>query len=623
MSPITSEDHCPGPASAGGTKTHIMPPLSVNVNNLVIGEMKTLCEIDPNDHNRFLYGCSSPDWSKYSSYALADLPTLLNRPGPPFYAIGKDRADSQLEKVCKVDPRCSNNFLYETSRGVFASYPIADIPSLITSTGAPFFIPLKNGLPANSTRGSKGCSFANQGHPSFTSGLKHPAVHAQVSPCDETDQCGDNLTNLNRASIQEVERYNELAYAAWARNTLQLADSMNIANRFPTSPANMNTSGSMVSSPVDKYQQALFSGAGDESLAMRRQHWHQNTFVSKPDAYTGPTGLPAYPWGEISGHMHGSSAPAPKGTIAWSSPNLLGRDPQFVRKVDIPEHFSTSLPLSSPDIESPYFNCRHPLALAAASGSGIENIPLWNRYLQKYPKSLAGQKVKQDTPTTAKRNEKPKCPFCTDLSILFSPNITKEGMKELFVTHGCTYHRGVHDLAEGKSVSDQVHEQIWRMSGGARYDQIPEGERPFLHINQTGVQGREFYKWYMGRKSSAQKQTLGSGDDVEKGREINFNKRHERDVEKGGHGNDKYRPRHLARLTGKGLLSKKVKPMVVWIVVAIMALGLWLNRIHECDVVGGGVEGEVSGGLADIGSGVENGDQVFPQLDPDARHLEG
>ncbi|KAL8836873.1 MAG: hypothetical protein Q9176_006003 [Flavoplaca citrina] len=600
-----------------------MPPLSINVNNLVIGEMKTLCEIDPNDHNRFLYGCSSPDWSKYSSYALADLPTLLNRPGPPFYAIGKDRADSQLQKVCKIDPHCSKNFLYETSEGVFASYPIADIPSLITLTGTPFFIPLKNALPAKSIPGSEGCSFVNQGHRSFASGLKHPAVHAQVSHWDERDEYGDNLTNLNRASIQEVERYNELAYAAWACNTLQLADSMTIANRFPTSPANMDTSGSTVSSPVDKSQQALFSGAGDESLAMRHQHWHRNTLVSKPDAYTGPTGLPAYLSGELSGYMHGSSAPAPKGTLAWSSPNLLGRDPQFVRKVDIPEHFSTTLPSSSPDIESPYFNCRHPLASAASSGSDVENIPLWNRYLQKYPKSLAGQKVNQDTPAANKGNQKPKCPFCTDLSILFSPNLTKEGMKELFVTHGCTYRRGVHDLAEGKPVSDQVHEQMWRMSGGACYDQLPEGERPFLHINQTGVQGREFYKWYVGRKSSAQKQTADRGDDVEKGRGLDIEKGRECDVEKGGYGDEKYRSRRRAGFAGKRLLSKKVRSMVVWIVVAIMVLGLWLDRIHERDAVGGGVEGEVSGGLGDIEWGVDNGDQVFPQLDPGARHLDG
>ncbi|KAL9638014.1 MAG: hypothetical protein Q9204_001651 [Flavoplaca sp. TL-2023a] len=343
MSPITSEDHCPR-------------PLSVNVNNLVIGEMKTLCEMDPNDYNRSLYGCSSPDWSKYSSYAIADLPLLLNRPGPPFYAIGKDRADIHLEKVCKIDPHCSSNFLYEASGGVFASYPIADIPSLITSTGAPFFIPLNNVLPANSIPGSEACSFANQGHPSFISGVKHPAVHAHVSNWDETDEHGDNLTNLNRPSIQEVERHNQMAYAAWARNTLQLADSISKSNRFPTSPANMKTSGSRVSSPVDKYQQALFSGAGDESLAMRRQHWHQNIMVSKPDAYTGPTGLPSYPWGELSGYMPGSSAPAPKGTHVWSSANLLGRDPHFARKVDVPGHFSTSLPFSSPDIESPYFN---------------------------------------------------------------------------------------------------------------------------------------------------------------------------------------------------------------------------------------------------------------------------
>ncbi|KAI4274998.1 MAG: hypothetical protein LQ337_003518 [Flavoplaca oasis] len=597
-----------------------MPPLSINVNNLVIGEMKTICEIDPNDRNRFLYGCSSPDWSKYSSYALADLPLLLNRPGPPFYAIGKGRADGHLEKVCKIDPHCSKNFLYETSGGAFASYPIADIPSLITSTGTPFFIPLKNVLPAHPIPGSEGCSFAHQGHPSFNSGVNHPAVHAKVSLGNETEQYGDNLTNLNRASIQEVERHNKLALAAWARNTLQFANSMSMSNCFPTLLANMNTSGSTVSSPVDKYQQALFSGASDESLAMRRQHWHQNTLVSKPDAYARPTGLPAYPWGELNGDMHGPSAPAPKGNLVWPSPNLLGCDPHYARKFDVPGHFSTSLPFSSPDIESPYFNCRHPLASAASSGSDIENNPPWNRYLQKYPKSLAGQKAIPDTPTANKGNKKPKCPFCTDLSILFSPNITKEGIKEMIHTHGCTYHRGLQDLAEGKPVSDQVHEQIWRMSGGARYDQLPEGERPFLHINQTGFMGRECYKWWMGRKSSAQNQMADRGHDVEKGREVVVEKDRKCDVEKGGHGDGKYRPRRCAGFTGKRLLSKKVKSMVVWIVVAIMVLGLWLDRTSGRDDVGGGVGGKVRGGLENV---EWEGDEIFPQLDPSARHLEG
>ncbi|KAL8877834.1 MAG: hypothetical protein Q9192_008586 [Flavoplaca navasiana] len=256
--------------------------------------------------------------------------------------------------------------------------------------------------------------------------------------------------------------------------------------------------------------------------------------------------------------MHGSSAPAPKGTLVRSSPSLLGRDPHFARKVDVPGHFLTSLPASSPDIESPYFNCRHPLASAASSGSDIENLPLWNRYLQKYPKSGRPE----SHPRYSHRQQgkqKPKCPLCTDLSILFSPNLTAQEKKELFVTHGCTYHRGLQDLADGKPVSDQVHEQIWRMSGGKRYGQLPEGERPFLHINQTRVQGREFYKWYMGSKSSAQKQTAGRGDDVEKGREINFNKGRECDVEKGGYGDDKYRSHRRAGFTGKRLLSKKVK----------------------------------------------------------------
>ncbi|KAL9638013.1 MAG: hypothetical protein Q9204_001650 [Flavoplaca sp. TL-2023a] len=207
--------------------------------------------------------------------------------------------------------------------------------------------------------------------------------------------------------------------------------------------------------------------------------------------------------------------------------------------------------------------------------------------------------------------------------MLFFPNLTAQEKKELFVTHGCTYHRGLQDLADGKPVSNEVHEQIWRMSGGARYDQLPEGERPFLHINQTGVQGREFYKWYIGRKSSAQKQTADCGDDVENGRGLDIEKGRECDVEKGGYGDDKYRSHRRAGFTGKRLLSKKVKPMVVWIVVAILVLGLWLDRIYERDTVGGGVEGEVSGGLGDIGWGVDNGDQVFPQLDPGARHLEG
>ncbi|KAL8648137.1 MAG: hypothetical protein Q9226_006122 [Calogaya cf. arnoldii] len=131
---VSSGQHYRWPLSMPESEPKPLPPLSPDVDSLPTKEMKTICEIDPTDSNRFHYGHTLPGWISCASYAFANLSSLLNAPGPPFYAIGKDRPDTEA-MIYKVDPDCNENFLYEDFGVVFASYPIADIPLLITSSG--------------------------------------------------------------------------------------------------------------------------------------------------------------------------------------------------------------------------------------------------------------------------------------------------------------------------------------------------------------------------------------------------------------------------------------------------------------------------------------------------------
>ncbi|KAL8787224.1 MAG: hypothetical protein Q9213_002335 [Squamulea squamosa] len=140
---LSVEDCSRGVPSKMKPKRNDLPPLLFDINGLAIEEMQTICKIDPTDNSRFLYGCAFRGWSRYESYVFADIPRLLNTPGLPFYAVGKDRADAQLSEVCEVNPSDNSTFLYGTSSGGLECYRLADLPSLITSYGPPFYIPRK------------------------------------------------------------------------------------------------------------------------------------------------------------------------------------------------------------------------------------------------------------------------------------------------------------------------------------------------------------------------------------------------------------------------------------------------------------------------------------------------
>ncbi|KAL8767570.1 MAG: hypothetical protein Q9209_005987 [Squamulea sp. 1 TL-2023] len=144
-------------------KPNNLPSLSFDINGLAHDETKTICEIDPTDNSRFLYGCAFHDWSRYESYRFADVPRLLNTPGPPFYAVGKDRADTQLPKVCEANPSDNSTFLYGTRSSGLECYRLADLPFLITSPGPPFHVPCKVDLSTMPNPGIGGAPSSSEG----------------------------------------------------------------------------------------------------------------------------------------------------------------------------------------------------------------------------------------------------------------------------------------------------------------------------------------------------------------------------------------------------------------------------------------------------------------------------
>ncbi|KAI4257380.1 MAG: hypothetical protein L6R42_005707 [Xanthoria sp. 1 TBL-2021] len=124
----------------------------------------------------------------------------------------------------------------------------------------------------------------------------------------------------------------------------------------------------------------------------------------------------------------------------------------------------------------------------------------------------------------------------------------------------------------------------------------------------------DLYEKYVGDGLKGRHEMAGWGDDVEKGRDVG--------IERGGH-DEEYRPRRGDRFMGKRVMGKKIRSMVFWIVVAILGLGLWLDRMHENDLAKsvGAAGQEFGGGLREMDWGLKDGDEgvgVFPQLDPAA-----
>ncbi|KAI4257379.1 MAG: hypothetical protein L6R42_005706 [Xanthoria sp. 1 TBL-2021] len=398
MPPLSSADKHHGPSSKTDPGPAILPPLSFDVYSLATGEMKTVCEIGPNDETRFLYGCALRGWSKYESYAFADLPSLLNAPGPPFYAVGKDREDTQESKVCSIDPHDKRFFVYECWEGGFASYPIAEIPSLITSTGAPFHIPLKNKSPPKPIPGFEGSSFCREGHHPLGMGCNHWETITTASYCDETDEYCDYLANLSRASIRSLERSLGLPPAAFAYSNPHSANKPDVFEGFPICPASRDTSGS---ESVLEVQEASFSGS--DSLAIRRKHQDHITSASPPDeidefvGWSRPCGL-CHNYGDC---MLQASARTSERSLGLPPQTVLDHD-QFADKPDNLEGSPTFPASSSTDHECFHYNCAQTSIPTVSSESDThQNIPHWrsySRHANRYFNASTGQIIITDGP---------------------------------------------------------------------------------------------------------------------------------------------------------------------------------------------------------------------------------
>lgn len=671
MSPIASGDKHHGPSSKTDPRPAILPPLSFDVDSIATGEMKTVCEIDPTDETRFLYGCALRGWSKYESYAFADLPSLLNAPGPPFYAVGKDREDTQESKVCSIDSHNKRFFVYECWEGGFASYPIVDIPSLITSTGAPFHIPLKNKSPPKPIPGFEASAFCREGHHSLGMRCRHRESITTASHCDETDEYGDYLANLSRASIRSLERSLGLPPAAFAYSNPHSADKPEVFEGFPICPASRDTSGSK---PVLEVQEASFSGS--DSLAIRRKHQDHITSASPPDEIDKFVGR-SRPFGLCRNYgdcMLQASARTLERSLGLPPPTVLDHD-QFADKTDSSEGSPTVPASSSTNHECFHSNCpQTPIPTVSSESDTHQNNPHWrsySRHTNRYFNPSTGQIIIIDGPIepylrmhdghsidyntglhhttnpsqhpSTKKTDPPSCPFCTDISNTGSWLLRNEEKKPLLDSHGCTYHRALLPRAEGHNLTpadDQALADFCKNPGDVRNDPVKmralhdavlspmrdygfqiRGRGSMNMGGDFGISAKGFdrkareradlYERYVGDGLKGRYEMAGWGDDVEKGRDVG--------VERDGY-DGKYRPRRGNRFMGKRVVGKKIRSMVFWIVVAILGLGLWLDRMHENDLAKS-VGAEFGGGLREMDWGLKDGDEgvgVFPQLDPAA-----
>ncbi|KAL8758035.1 MAG: hypothetical protein Q9199_001765, partial [Rusavskia elegans] len=452
MPPISSGDKRHGPSSKTDPRPAILPPLSFDVDSIATGEMKTVCEIDPTDETRFLYGCALRGWSKYESYAFADLPSLLNAPGPPFYAVGKDREDTQESKVCSIDPHDKRFFVYECWEGGFASYPIADIPSLITSTGAPFHIPLKNMNPPKPIPGFEGSSFCRKGHHPLGMGCKHWETITTASHCDETDECGDYLANLSRASIRSLERSLGLPPTAFAYSNPHYADKPDVFEGFPICPASRDIS---ASNPVLEVQEASFSAERSLGLPPPTVLDHDQ-FADKPDDFEGRPTVPAS--SSTDHECYYSSYPQTSIPTVSSESDTHQNIPHWRNHSHHTNRYfnpSTGQIIITDGPIEPY--------LRMHDGHSID-----------YNAILHSTTNPSQHPST-KKTDPPSCPFCTNISNTGSWLLRKEEKKPLLDSHGCTYHRALLPRAEGHHLTpadDQALADFCKNPGDVRNDAI-------------------------------------------------------------------------------------------------------------------------------------------------------
>ncbi|CAO1605871.1 hypothetical protein XANCAGTX0491_009376 [Xanthoria calcicola] len=641
-----------------------MPPLSLDLDSPATGEMKTICEIDPSDSNRFLYGCALPGWSNHESYAFADLPLLLNRPGPPFYAVGKHREDIQKSRICRINPHDKSLFIYQGWDGTLTSYPIADIPSLITSTGAPFYIPLKNKTSLKPIPGFEGSSFCREGHHSADMGCKHRDRSISASSCDEADDYSDFRANLNRASFRSLERMLGLPPTDFAYDSPHFADEPDGFEGFQNFPASPGTS---ACEPIPEVQEASFTG--DDSFEISFQYPDDIISASQPDEIDGFVGCsrPLSRCRNYGDCMLQASARTSERSLGLPATVVLDpaqpvsksdsfEDPPFFPAVYGCFGSKHSIPTVSSGSDrhqhTPHRrnNGRHPIGYHIPRPDRILST---DESMSSYFRTHNASRIDNDaglhrhhSNLSHEQSEKEIKPlsyrFCIDLSNTGSWPPSPEEKEALLASARCS--RTLRALlpprapgqkptaANGGHARYGFHKNILEAHGDPVKTHHAHHDTGFFGsmdmqgdcgmfaapVKHGTYQRADLDERFRDCGFKARYEMASCGDDVEKG--------HNTFLDKGAY-DAKYNPsyRRKNRFIAKRMTGKKIRSMIFFIVVAIFGLGMWFDSMHVTDLVDrgegkvefGGGERDGVWGLRDEGEGVE----VFPQLDPAAPDL--
>lgn len=637
-----------------------MPPVSLDVDSLYTGGMKTICEIDPSDDNRFLYGCALPGWSNHESYAFADLPLLLNRPGPPFYAVGKYRKDTQESSFCRINRHDKSLFMYQGWEGTLTSYPIADIPTLITSTGAPFYIPFKNKISLELDLGFEGSSFCREGHHSAGMGSKHRDRSISASSCDEADEYSDFCANLNNASFRSLERMLGLPPTDFAHDTPHSVDEPGVLESFQTFAASPGTSGC---EPIPEVQEASFTG--DDSFEVSFQYPDDIVSASQPDEIDGLVACsrPLSRCRNYGDCMLQASAGTSERSPGLPVTAVLDRarpasksdsfgDPPFFPAVYGCFGSKHSIPTVSSGSDSHQHtphrrnNGRHPNGYyTPLSDRILGTAESMSSYFRTHNASRIDNGTglhRHHSDLSHEQSEKEIKPlsyrFCNDLSSPGSWLPSPDEKEALLASSRCsaTDHALLSPRAQGQKPTAAANGQVLY---GFQKNLIEAHHDPvkthaphkmcFSSVDMRGdggmfaappmkygtYQRADLDEKFKGWGFEARHEMADRGEDVEKGYNTSLDK---------GAYDAKYKPssyRRKNRFLAKRVLGKKIRSMIFWIVVAIFGLGMWLDSMHVTDLVDRGVGNEEFGGgvwgLRDGGEGVD----VFPQLDPAAPDL--
>ncbi|KAL8851200.1 MAG: hypothetical protein Q9221_003831 [Calogaya cf. arnoldii] len=604
-----------------------LPPLSFDVDGLPAKEMKTICEIDPTDSNRFLYGHTLPGWISCASYAFADLSSLLNAPGPPFYAIGKDRADTEVSMTYKVDPDCNENFLCEAFGGVSASYPIAAIPLLITSSGPPFYLPLKDPSLNIPVPGFQGSSFY---HESVGMGCKHGDRNTSASRSGQMDgsMAASALglcCNNDDCKFQASARPAEDNFPTWAPmlNGDPFAD---IRNTWDGTPS--------ILPPDQKYG---FLGAS-RPLAYCRNY---GSCMLQDSLRTAERNLPA------SGPVLGDDQFTDRSYTFEGLSSFPGAW-NASHKCIYPDYIGPLRPTSTPGFDSQHPSRYWPNNSRYVNGYYTPSPHQMTGLIDPYLRLNDSRSIDYTTSLTSasrdhsnKENKPPTCPFCTDFAGTGSWLLNKEETALLLQCRGCAYHRDIVPFSEGckPTLADSgTLEDFNRSTDDVRNESTknPGFQEPYPedHVFHNGSKGPgksrgnyltfaeyfnrmtrkrpDFYENHHISGSQARHELANHEDDIEKGQLV--------DVEKGGE-DDKYQPYCKNGCNGKHQhrAGKKVRSMVFWIVVVVLGLGSWFDNMHETDLVNRGVgKGEFGGGMEWEVKDRDEGVGASLQLDPGA-----